>query len=84
MYGAWGCWLVLLLGSDRGWVVTKFLERKGGFICWSQFLYIRAHNVLWNDVNNQLIDHSGSLLITFRNLGDGMVCVSTVVSLGDN
>jgi len=28
-----------------------------GFIYWSQFFYIRAHNVLWNDINNQLINH---------------------------
>ncbi len=36
-----------------------------GFIYWSQFLYIRAHNILWNDDKNELID---SVLLTFRNL----------------
>jgi len=41
---------------------------EGGFIYWSQFFYIRAHNILWNDINNQLINHSDSLLITLRNL----------------
>jgi len=30
------------------------------------FLYTRTH-ILWNDINNQLIDHSDSLLITHRN-----------------
>jgi hypothetical protein len=31
------------------------------------FLYTHTH-ILWNDINNQLIDHSDSLLIKFRNV----------------
>jgi hypothetical protein len=30
-------------------------------------IYAHAY-IPWNDINNQLIDHSDSLLITFRNL----------------
>ncbi len=46
----------------------KYDQIIWGFIYWSQIFYIRAHNIVWNDINNQLIDNSESLLITFRNL----------------
>jgi len=60
--------------SEKSWKLYYFIfclfnsNFIRGFIYWSQFFYMLAHNILWNDITNKLIDHSDSLLITFRNL----------------
>ena len=43
------------------------IQTQNPIFLWDLFIYAHAY-ILLNDINIQLIDHSDSLLITFRNL----------------